>query len=166
VASPCGAGSSAWTETTADPYPCNRGVLPPRIWGFLASLSRVIWRSVGFHAIRVLAVDHNPLMREGLALLVRLQPDMQLVGTAATAEQAVQMYLDQQPHVTLMDLDLPSGAAIGAIRRIRARDPDARIIGLTTYEPGAAWARALAAGACRCVAKDHLSDSLPGLIRT
>jgi DNA-binding NarL/FixJ family response regulator len=117
------------------------------------------------NAIRVLAVDHNPLMREGLALLVRLQPDMQLVGAVATAEEAVHMYIEQRPDVTLMDLELPSEAAIGAIRKIRARDADARIIGLTTYEPDAAWARALSAGACYCVAKDRLSDSLPGLIR-
>jgi DNA-binding NarL/FixJ family response regulator len=121
---------------------------------------------VGSHTIRILAVDHNPLMREGLALLVRLQPDMQLVGTAATAEEAIQIYLEQRPDVTLMDLDLPAEAALGAIRKIRARDGGARIIGLTTYEPDAAWPGALAAGACQCIAKDRVSDSLPWLIRT
>ena len=104
-------------------------------------------------------------MREGLALLVRLQPDMQLVGAVATAEEAVHMYIEQQPDVTLMDLELPAESALGAIRKIRARDAGARIIGLTTYEPDAAWARALAAGACQCIAKDGLSDSLPRLIR-
>jgi len=61
-------------------------------------------------------------MREGLALLVRLQPDMQLVGATATAEEAVRMYFEHRPDVTLMDLDIPSAAAIGAIRKIRARD--------------------------------------------
>jgi DNA-binding NarL/FixJ family response regulator len=122
--------------------------------------------SVGTNnVIRVLAVDHNPLMREGLALLVRLQPDMQLVGAVATAEEAVHMYIEQRPDVTLMDLELPSESALGAIRKIRARDARARIIGLTTYEPDAAWAGALAAGAWQCVAKDGLSDSLPRLIR-
>lgn len=105
-------------------------------------------------------------MREGLALLIRLQPDMQLVGAVATAEEALRMYVEQRPDVTLMDLDLPSEAAIGAIRKIRARDAGARIIGLTTYEPDAAWAQALAAGAWQCVAKDRLSDRLPGLIRS
>jgi DNA-binding NarL/FixJ family response regulator len=121
---------------------------------------------VGSDTIRVLAVDHNPLMREGLAMLVRLQPDMQLVGAAATAEEAVQMYLEQRPDVTLMDLDLPSEAAIGAIRKIHARDAGARIIGLMTYERDVASARALAAGASQCVTKDRLSDNLPQLIRT
>ena len=80
-------------------------------------------------------------MREGLALLVRLQTDMQLVGAVATAEEAVHVYMEQRPDVTLMDLDLPADAALGAIREIRARDAGARIIGLTTYEPDAACGR-------------------------
>src|ERR1700685_147851 len=103
-------------------------------------------------------------MREGLALLVRLQPDMQLVGVAATAEETVQLYLERRPHVTLMDLDLPSATSVGAIREIRALDAGARIIGLTAYERDATWAGALAAGASECLAKDRVSDSLPRLI--
>jgi DNA-binding NarL/FixJ family response regulator len=118
------------------------------------------------NSIRVLVVDHNPLMREGLALLVRLQSDMQLAGVAASAEEAVQMYIAQRPDVMLMDLDLPFGAAVEAIRNIRAHDPTARIIASTTYEPDLTWARALAAGASLCLPKDHLSDPLPQLIRT
>jgi DNA-binding NarL/FixJ family response regulator len=100
--------------------------------------------------IRALAVDHNPLMREGLARLVRMQPDTQHAGSVATAEEAVRIYIEQRPDVTLMDLDLPSKAALGAIRKIRARDARARIIGLTTSEPDAAWARAL------CRRSEHL----------
>jgi len=115
--------------------------------------------------IRVLVVDHNPLMREGLALLVRLQPDMQLMGATATAEEGLQMYLAQAPDVTVMDLDPPSEAAIAAIREMRAQDAAARIIGLSTYEPDAAWAEALAAGACQCLAKDRLSERLSQTIR-
>jgi DNA-binding NarL/FixJ family response regulator len=117
------------------------------------------------HVIRVLAVDHNSLMREGLALLVRLQPDMLLVGAVATAEEALQLFIAQRPDVTLMDLDRPSEAAIRAIQKIRAHDVNAHIIGLTTYEPDGAWAGAFAAGASQCVAKDRLSSSLPQLIR-
>lgn len=118
------------------------------------------------HAIRVLVVDRNPLMREGLALLVRLQSDMRLVDAVATPEEALQRYTEQRPDVTLMDLDVPSQSAIATIRRIREWDAGARIIGLTTYEQDGAWAQALAAGARQCVAKDHLSDGLPGLIRS
>jgi len=121
---------------------------------------------VGFQSIRVLAVDNNPLIREGLAMLISLQPDLQLVGTAETGEQAVEAFLEQRPDVTLMDLDLPAQTAIEAIRTIRAQDPGARIIGLAIYVPSTAWARALAAGACHCIAKDRLSDSLLRVIRT
>ena len=87
-------------------------------------------------SIRVLVVDHNPLMREELALLVRLQSDMQLVAAAATAEETVCAYAEQRPDVTLMDLDLPASAAIEAIRRIRALDAGARIIGLSDLRAG------------------------------
>jgi len=117
------------------------------------------------HPIRVLAVDRNPLMREGLALLVRVQPDMQLVDAVATAEEGFQAYLDQEPDVMVMDLDAPSGAALEAIRRIRAQNAAARIIGLTTYGPDAAWAEALDAGAFQCLGKHRLSESLPQAIR-
>jgi len=126
----------------------------------------VFWRSVGSHTVRVLVVDHNALMREGLALLVRLHPDMQLVGAACTADEALHMFLLERPDVTLMDLDLPAEAAIGAIRKIRVQDAGARIIGLTTFAPDAVWTRASSAGACLCTSKDCLSDSLPRLIRT
>jgi DNA-binding NarL/FixJ family response regulator len=54
---------------------------------------------------------------------------------------------------------------LGAIRKIRAQNPGACIIGLATYERDAAWTEALAAGACRCVAKNELSANLPDLIR-
>ena len=87
---------------------------------------------MGPNTIRALAVDHNHLMREGLALLVRMQPDMQLVGAAATADEAVRMYVEHCPDVTLMDLDLRSDAALGAIHKVRARNPGANIIGLST----------------------------------
>jgi DNA-binding NarL/FixJ family response regulator len=117
------------------------------------------------HLIRVLAVDRNPLMREGLALLIRLQPDMQLVTAVATAAEALEVYFDEQPDVTVMDLDAPSAAAVEAIRKIRARNSMARVIGLTTYAPDDVWAEALAAGACQCLGKDRLSDNLLRTIR-
>jgi DNA-binding NarL/FixJ family response regulator len=112
--------------------------------------------------IRVLVVDHNPLMREGLALLVRMQPDMQLVGTAATAEESVRMYLEQRPDLTLMDLDMASHAALGAIRKIRAHDPGARIIGLATYERDATWTEALAAARVSVRRQERVERRPPG----
>ncbi|MGO4885210.1 MAG: response regulator transcription factor [Bryobacteraceae bacterium] len=110
-------------------------------------------------------MDHNPLMREGLALLVRLQADMQLVGAVATAEETIRLSLAEMPDVILMDLDLPAQGAMAAVRRIHACDPRARIIGLATYGPDKAWVEAIAAGVCECTVKEGLSDSLPPLIR-
>jgi len=52
--------------------------------------------------IRILAVDHNPLLREGLSLLIDLQPDMQLVGVVASGEEAVHSFTQHRPDVTLM----------------------------------------------------------------
>ena len=84
--------------------------------------------------IRILAVDHNPLLREGLALLIQLQPDMELVDLVESGKEAVQSFIAHRPDVTLMDLDLPSAAGITAIEEIVKIDPSTCIIGLLTYE--------------------------------
>jgi DNA-binding NarL/FixJ family response regulator len=115
--------------------------------------------------IRILAVDHNPLLREGLTLLIDLQPDMELVGVAASSEEAVQAFTQHQPDVTLMDLDLPSAAGIRAIQEILKIDPAACVLGLFTYEEDEACAQALRAGARSCIAKDCLNQDLAALVR-
>ena len=84
--------------------------------------------------IWILAVDHNPLLREGLSLLIHLQPDMELVGVVASGEEAVQSFSEHRPDVTLMDLDLPSAAGITAIQEILKIDPATCVLGLLTYE--------------------------------
>jgi two-component system NarL family response regulator len=115
--------------------------------------------------IRVVAVDHNPLLREGLAALVRAQPDMELISAAGSASEAVDLFDRHRPDVILIDLNLPRGEAIRAIRHIRKIDPRACILGLLTYEWDEACAEALGAGAWRCVAKDSLDAGLVTLIR-
>jgi DNA-binding NarL/FixJ family response regulator len=115
--------------------------------------------------IRILAVDHNPLLREGLTILMDLQPDMELVAMVASAEEAVQSFTQHRPDVTLMDLDMPSGAAITAIREIRRIDPAACIIGTCTYDLDESCAQALHAGARSCITKDRLDQDLVPLLR-
>jgi len=138
----------------------------PSIWVFPPrALAATLLPLEPDHPIRVLAVDRNPLMREGLALLIGLQPDMQLVAAVATPAEALEVYFERQPDVTVMDLDSPSATAVESIREIRARNRDARVIGLTTYAPDDAWAEALSAGACQCLGKDRLSDNLLRTIR-
>jgi len=106
--------------------------------------------------IRVFCVDDHPLLREGIGAIIRSQPDMQLVGEAATAQEAIQQFGKFHPHVTLMDLRLPDMSGIEAVVAIRAEFSDARIIMLTTFEGDAEIQRALEAGA-----SGYLLKSMP-----
>jgi DNA-binding NarL/FixJ family response regulator len=115
--------------------------------------------------IRILVVDQNPLLREGLSLLISLQPDMELAATATQAQEAVEFFRTHRPDVTLMDLDLPLGAGVEAIRQIRRIDPNAAVIGLLTYERDGSGEEALQAGARGYVAKDRLNEELVPQIR-
>ena len=115
--------------------------------------------------IRILAVDQNPLLREGLAILIRLQPDMELVGMVESYEEAVYGFALKRPDVTLMDLDLPSGTGLTAIREILKITPDTCIIGTSTYEWNESCTQAIRAGARSCIPKDRLNQDLVPLVR-
>ena len=115
--------------------------------------------------IRVLCVDDHRLMREGVARIVGVHPDMEVVGGAANGEQAVAQFVEQRPDVTLMDLQLPVVNGIEAIRRIRQIDSSARIVVLTMYEGDENIHRAFDAGAMGYVLKDAIPDDLIHVIR-
>lgn len=97
--------------------------------------------------IRVLCVDDHPLMREGIAAVVRNEPDMQLVAEAVSGQDAIIRFREHQPDITLMDLRLPDICGIEAVRAIRSEFNDARIIVLTTFDGDADIRLALEAGA-------------------
>ena len=97
--------------------------------------------------IRVFSVDDHPLLREGIAAIINSQPDMTIVAQAATGSEAIEMFRQHGPDVTLMDLRLPDMSGIDALIAIRAESPEARVIMLTTFEGDVEIQRALKAGA-------------------
>ena len=97
--------------------------------------------------IRVFSVDDHPLLREGIAAIINSQPDMVMVAQAATGGEALQMFREHRPDVTLMDLRLPDMSGIDVLSAIRAEFADARVIMLTTFEGDVEIQSALRAGA-------------------
>lgn len=121
--------------------------------------------AVAKRTIRVLCVDDHRLMREGIAKIVDVQPDMKVVAEASNGEHAVAQFVACQPDVTLMDLQLPVLSGLEAIRRIRAVDGDAKIIVLTTYHGDEDVHQALTAGAATYLLKEAVLDDLAGVVR-
>ena len=120
---------------------------------------------VTVRTIRVLCVDDHRLIREGVARIVGVQPDMEVVAEASNGEHAVTQFLAHRPDVTLMDLQLPVTSGAEATRRIRQLDGAARIIVLTMYHGDEDVHRAFEAGAMGYVLKDTISDDLIHAIR-
>jgi DNA-binding NarL/FixJ family response regulator len=116
--------------------------------------------------IRILAVDDHPIVRQGIAGLVAIHPDMTLVAEASNGREAIQQFRAHQPAVTLMDLQMPEMSGLDATIAIRGEFPEARIIVLTTYAGDAQVLRALKAGARGYLLKNSLHKELLDTIRT
>lgn len=115
--------------------------------------------------IRVLCVDDHRLVRDGLALIVNREADMQVVATAAAVGEAIEAWTQHRPDVTLMDLQLGAESGVSAIRAIHQRDPSARIIVVTMYHGHEDVYRAMQAGATTYLVKNTLSDDLVRVVR-
>ena len=115
--------------------------------------------------IRVFCVDDHPLIREGIAAVVRNESDMQLVAEASTGHEAIQGFREHQPDVTLMDVRMPDMGGIDALLAIRTEFAGARVIMLTTFEGDAEIKRALEAGAQGYMLKNMPRKQLVDVIR-
>jgi DNA-binding NarL/FixJ family response regulator len=115
--------------------------------------------------ISVLLVDDHPLLREGVAAVIKMQPDMTLVGEAENGLEAIELFRQTLPDITLMDLQMPEMGGVEAIEKIRAESPAARILVLTTYKGDVLALRAMKAGATGYLLKSSLRKELVDTIR-
>jgi two-component system NarL family response regulator len=113
---------------------------------------------------RVLVVDDHALLRTGVANIINHDPGLLVIAEAGNGREAVEAFERWRPDVTLMDLRMPEMEGVDAIRRIRAVDPQARVVVLTTYDADEDIARALAAGAKAYILKDIAAEALVACI--
>jgi DNA-binding NarL/FixJ family response regulator len=116
--------------------------------------------------IRVMSVDDHPIVRDGIAAIINLQPDMTLVGAAETGTQALQQFIELRPDIALVDLRLPDMTGFELIKKLKDKSPNARIIVLSSHEGDVDIQRALEAGAAGYVVKGIVREELLETIRS
>jgi DNA-binding NarL/FixJ family response regulator len=116
-------------------------------------------------AIRILLVDDQRLMREGLRILLELEPDLEIVGEADNGQAALNAYEELRPDVVLMDVRMPGMDGVEATWRLRQRWPQARIVILTTFDDDEYVFEALRAGALGYLLKDVSGQDLAQAVR-
>ena len=110
--------------------------------------------------IRVLLVDDHAVVRTGFRLLLQSQPDVCVAGEAASGEAACQRYAELAPDVVVMDLAMPGMGGLEALRRIRARDREARVLALSAHDDPMHARRALREGALGFLSKRSAPEAL------
>jgi two-component system NarL family response regulator len=113
----------------------------------------------------VLLVDDHALLRTGVANIINQESDLRVVAEAGNGVEALEAYERHHPDVTVLDLRMPEMEGVEVVRRLRERDPRARVIILTTYDTDEEISRALKAGAKAYVLKDISADGLITCIR-
>jgi len=116
-------------------------------------------------AIRVLVADDHTVVRDGLVAIIKQEKDMDVVAVAADGKEAVTLWMQERPDITLMDLRMPKLDGVNSIYEIRASDPNARIIILTTFDGDEDIYRGIKAGAKSYLLKDVRRQDLFHCIR-
>ncbi|MEU4218222.1 response regulator transcription factor [Actinoplanes sp. NPDC026623] len=120
----------------------------------------------GAERIRVLVVDDQAIVREGLVALVTLIDEVEVVGQAGDGAEAVRLARETSPHVVLMDLRMPVLDGAEATRQIVATDPEANVVVLSTYADNESIAAAMRAGARGYLTKDATRAQITAAIRS
>jgi DNA-binding NarL/FixJ family response regulator len=115
--------------------------------------------------VRVFLVDDHPVVRRGVRIMLEAEDDIEVVGDAGTVEQALLRVRIAQPHVVIIDVNLPDGSGIEVCRHIRSATPETACIMLTSSDDDTAMAASILAGACGYVIKDVSTFTLVDDIR-
>jgi len=110
--------------------------------------------------IRVLLVDDHAVVRTGFRLLLQTSRDVVVVGEADSGEAACQCYSDLSPEVVVMDIAMPGMGGVEALRRLRAHDPQARVLALSAHDDPMHARRALREGALGFLSKRSAPEAL------
>lgn len=117
-------------------------------------------------AIRILLVDEQILIREGIAAIIRNEPGFEIAGQVETVEEAIERADRVKPDIILMDFPIADGTRVEGMRQILARQPDCKIVFLTQSEEGEHMLEAVRAGASGCLVKDMPSSKLITMLRS
>lgn len=115
--------------------------------------------------LSLLIVDDHQLVRWGIRTFLATQPDISVLGEAASGEEALQLTAELQPQVVLMDLRMPGMGGVEAIRQLRQHWPQMAVVVLTTYNEDDLMIQGLQAGACGYLLKDCSLETLVQAIR-
>lgn len=116
--------------------------------------------------LRILLADDHDILRQGLKLLLGLQPDIQVIGEARTGLEAVALVEEQQPDVVLLDISMPKMDGFEACKQIRQRQPATHVLILTMHESEEYFLQALRMGASGYIVKKAAPTDLIAAVRT
>lgn len=116
--------------------------------------------------IRILLVDDQSIVREGLSSLLQIQPDLEIVGEAANGKIAVEQAIALKPDLVLIDIRMPVMDGVAAIRLLKQQAPEIKILVLTTFDDDEYVAKAMSYGASGYLLKDTPSAELARAIRS